>query len=243
MVDLVPGKHRMDVPSVASAWRTLVENLGEIGVIRSPAENERAAHVLDELLEVTAADPEHPLSGLVDLVSGLIEAYEADRFGAPDASPAEVLRLLIDANDLTQADLAEEVGGQPVVSAILNGRRQINARQAAALGARFGVSPALFIAKPQVAEAARTKEKMLSTGVNAFAEQGLALLTTVLADEAVETGLLAGFGRASRSTELALEAGVASRVPNRAYRTVAPPKKAGAKGVTVQFFEGSTYVC
>jgi HTH-type transcriptional regulator / antitoxin HigA len=233
----------MDVPSVASAWRTLVENLGELGVIRSPIENERAAHLLDELLEVTAADPEHPLTGLVDLVSGLIEAYEAERFGAPDASPAEVLRLLIEANDLTQADLAEEVGGQPVVSAILNGRRQINARQAAALGARFGVSPALFIAKPPVAEAARPEEKMPSIRLNAVAKQGIVLLTTVLAPKAVETGLLSGFGRASRSTDVALKAGVGSRLPSRAYRTAASTEKAGARGVTVQFSEGSTYVC
>ena len=52
----------------------------------------------------------------------------------------------MESNGLTQADLAQELGGQPVVSAILNGRRRINARQASELAARFGVSPALFIA-------------------------------------------------------------------------------------------------
>jgi len=44
------------------------------------------------------------------------------------------------------AELGAELGGQPVVSAILNGKRSINARQASALASRFGVSPAAFIA-------------------------------------------------------------------------------------------------
>jgi plasmid maintenance system antidote protein VapI len=57
-----------------------------------------------------------------------------------------MLLLLMESNDLTQNDLAQELGGQPVVSAILNGRRRINARQASELAVRFGVSPALFIA-------------------------------------------------------------------------------------------------
>ena len=63
----------------------------------------------------------------------------------PDAEPREVLRLLMEQNGLAQADLRAELGGQPVVSAILNGKRQINARQAKALAARFGVSPSVFI--------------------------------------------------------------------------------------------------
>jgi hypothetical protein len=41
--------------------------------------------------------------------------------------------------------LAAELGGQPVVSAVLGGKRAINVRQAKALGQRFGVSPAVFI--------------------------------------------------------------------------------------------------
>ncbi len=43
-----------------------------------------------------------------------------------------------------QVDLAAELGGQSVVSAILNGEREINAKQARALAERFGVSVAAF---------------------------------------------------------------------------------------------------
>ncbi len=48
-------------------------------------------------------------------------------------------------NGLTQADPRDELGGQPVVSAIFNGKRETNSRQAKALAARFGVSPAAFV--------------------------------------------------------------------------------------------------
>jgi HTH-type transcriptional regulator/antitoxin HigA len=47
---------------------------------------------------------------------------------------------------LTQAELGVDLGGQSVVSAVLNGNRAINARQASAPAERFGVSPAAFIA-------------------------------------------------------------------------------------------------
>lgn len=76
-----------------------------------------------------------------------VEDFESRTLREPDAPPADVLRLLMDSSDLKQTDLAEEVGGQSVVSAILNGHRQINAKQAAALAEHFGVSPAVFIAK------------------------------------------------------------------------------------------------
>ena len=45
---------------------------------------------------------------------------------------------------MKQSDLAAEIGGQSVESDILSGKRAINARQAKALAARFGVSAAAF---------------------------------------------------------------------------------------------------
>lgn len=46
---------------------------------------------------------------------------------------------------LKQSDLSAEIGGQSVVSEILAGKREINARQTNALAAGFGVSSAVFI--------------------------------------------------------------------------------------------------
>ena len=85
------------------------------------------------------------MAGLLDLIGELVAAYEAREQLVPDAAPGDVLRLLMEQNGLTQTDLRQELGGQPVVSAVLNGKRTINARQAKALAARFSVSPAVFL--------------------------------------------------------------------------------------------------
>ena len=80
------------------------------------------------------------------VLTELIESYEEEHHEIEDASEASVLRLLMESNELTQTELSAELGGQSVVSAVLNGQRAINARQASALAKRFGVSPAAFIA-------------------------------------------------------------------------------------------------
>jgi HTH-type transcriptional regulator/antitoxin HigA len=100
---------------------------------------------MDELLERIGSDESHPLMPLLDLLTKQIEAYEEEHHNLPDATPAEVLQYLMEEHDLKQTDLAEELGGQSVVSAILNGKRELNTRQVKALAARFNVSPAVFL--------------------------------------------------------------------------------------------------
>jgi len=55
-----------------------------------------------------------------------------------------MLRYLMDEHGLRQSDLSE-IGSQGVVSDVLHGKRQLNARQIRALAKRFGVSPAVFL--------------------------------------------------------------------------------------------------
>lgn len=135
-----------DIAEVTQAWTALVAHVGELGTIHSVEESTRAVSLLDTLLAETRGQHGHVLESLIRLVGDLVESFENQTLPTPAASPADVLRLLMDSNGMTQADLAQELGGQPVVSAILNGRRRVNARQAGELGVRFGVSPALFIA-------------------------------------------------------------------------------------------------
>ena len=134
-----------DAAAVQTAWTTLERSVGPLAAIRSKREYERKRKLMNALLDEIGGDERHPLAGLLDLLGELVAAYEARVATMPEAPPADVLRLLIEAHGLSQADLAAELGGQPVVSAVLGGKRAINARQAKALGQRFGVSPAVFI--------------------------------------------------------------------------------------------------
>ena len=135
-----------DAASIESAWTAFEHTVGGLLPIRSDRQYRRAVALLNALLDVVGANERHPLAGLLDVLADLVNAYEAREIPAPDAEPREVLRLLMHANGLTQTELGAELGGQPVVSAILNGKREINARQASALAARFGLSAAVFIA-------------------------------------------------------------------------------------------------
>jgi HTH-type transcriptional regulator / antitoxin HigA len=74
----------------------------------------------------------------------LIADYEAKHFTIEKASGVEVLRELMDANGLRQKDLAEDLGGESIVSLILKEKRQLNRQQMEKLSQRFHVSPAVF---------------------------------------------------------------------------------------------------
>jgi HTH-type transcriptional regulator/antitoxin HigA len=74
-----------------------------------------------------------------------VSDYEEQNVEIPTASPAAVLQFLMEQRKLRQIDLAEDFGSQSNVSEVLSGKREINARQARSLAARFGVSSAVFI--------------------------------------------------------------------------------------------------
>lgn len=77
-----------------------------------------------------------------------IESYERGEFAVGRAGPEEVLRFLMEQNGLSQYDLARDLGGQPVVSEILRGRRRLTRDHIERLGKRFHVSPASFYPRP-----------------------------------------------------------------------------------------------
>lgn len=132
--------------TLAPAWLAFQRALPiKIGVIQSEAEYAQAIAFINSLLEIVGDDESHELADLLDLVGQLAHDYEAIREPVPNAEPREVLRFLLDQNGLKQSDLAQEVGGQSTVSAILNGKRELNTRQIKALAARFAVSAKVFI--------------------------------------------------------------------------------------------------
>jgi HTH-type transcriptional regulator/antitoxin HigA len=80
----------------------------------------------------------------IELLTLLIERYEEEHYSVPKASPAGVLRFLLDQHGLKQRDLAAELGGESVVSEVLSGKRKLNAAHIEQLSQRFHISPAVF---------------------------------------------------------------------------------------------------
>ncbi len=73
-----------------------------------------------------------------------VEDYEKKTFKIESSTPEEVLQFLMEQNDLSQYDIAEEVGGQSVVSDILNGKRKLTRDHIEKLSQRFKITPATF---------------------------------------------------------------------------------------------------
>jgi HTH-type transcriptional regulator/antitoxin HigA len=80
----------------------------------------------------------------LNAVIPFIEQYEKREFSIGSATPEEVLGFLMEQHDLSQYDLAKELGGQPVVSQILRGKRKLTRDHIERLSKRFGVTPATF---------------------------------------------------------------------------------------------------
>ena len=106
---------------------------------------EELAEYTQALFELTAkTNPTSDEADAIELMTLLIDRYETERYPIPEASPAEVLRFLLDASGLSQRDIATELGSESTVSLVLSGKRALNRDHIAKLSRRFHVSPAVF---------------------------------------------------------------------------------------------------
>jgi antitoxin component HigA of HigAB toxin-antitoxin module len=81
------------------------------------------------------------------VIEEFIVHYERDRFPSPKSTPQDVLAFLMEQQGLSQLDIAKDLGGQPNVSNVLSGKRQLNVRQIKRLASRFHVNPGVFLSE------------------------------------------------------------------------------------------------
>lgn len=131
---------------VAPVWEQVTSRLPvKLAAVQSERHYKAMIKFMNELLDQVGDRDSHSLAGLLDIVTMFVHDYEERHQVVPKAAPKSVLRFLMDQHELRQSDLADLFGSQSNVSEILNGKRQINVRQARALAKRFGVSPVVFI--------------------------------------------------------------------------------------------------
>jgi HTH-type transcriptional regulator/antitoxin HigA len=111
-------------------------------VIHTEQENDRYISDLEALHDRGNLSPEE--EALAELLTLLIEDFERRHYVFESPSPVEVLRELMDANGLIQADLIDVFGSPSVISEVLNGKRDLSKKHIVGLSARFHVSPELF---------------------------------------------------------------------------------------------------
>lgn len=126
----------------------LAHNYGELlsetkpEVIQSEAENERSIQILESLTSRERLTPaEEKLVGLLTL---LINEFESRNYPMEASGPLDVIRHLMESNNLRQKDLVDVFGTESIVSDVLNGKRGLTRDYIERLSARFQVSPAVF---------------------------------------------------------------------------------------------------
>ncbi len=110
--------------------------------ITSDRQHAEYLSVLDKLASLE--NPTKEEEKYAEVLMALIEAYEEEHHSIPDASPLEVLRTLMEANNLRQKDMAPIFGSESIVSEVLHKKRDLNKTHIEKLSKRFGVSPAVF---------------------------------------------------------------------------------------------------
>jgi len=137
--------------AVASAAKLNVPRYGDLlkrfapKVIETVEENRLALRIVERLMSIGDGKRSAEESALLSLLAALVEQFERKTYPATYAAPKDILRDLMEYNELKAADLADIMGGRSRVSDILSGKRAISKEQAKRLGERFRISPAAFI--------------------------------------------------------------------------------------------------
>ena len=111
--------------------------------LRTDADLDAAVAVVDSLIDQDELSP--PEQDYLDVLSDLVEAYEDETIPIKPVGDADMLRLLIEAKGVTQAQAAKEAGiAESTVSEVLAGKRKLNRTQIGKLGRYFRVGPGAF---------------------------------------------------------------------------------------------------
>jgi HTH-type transcriptional regulator/antitoxin HigA len=111
--------------------------------IRTGKHLDEAIRVIDQLLceDLDSSEQEY-----LGALSELVYSYENKHEPMPEVGEAEMLRHLIDAKGVTQAQLSRDTGvAGSTISAVLNGDRELSKRHIHIFATYFAVPPSVFL--------------------------------------------------------------------------------------------------
>lgn len=110
--------------------------------IKSEEEMLATQEVIDSLLDRDELTPDE--EDYLDLLGTLVYEYEQTQEPIPDIYGVELLKVLMEENELRQKDLVPVFKTESIVSDILKGRRELTKRHIQELAKFFHTSPAAF---------------------------------------------------------------------------------------------------
>jgi HTH-type transcriptional regulator / antitoxin HigA len=113
-----------------------------------PIESERDLPRLEEQIwDLLGVDERTPAQeAYLTLLSGLVERWESEHIVVPTVRGIELVKALLVERSLHQKDLVPVFGTESIVSEVLSGKRELQAKHIEGLAEFFHVSPAAFFA-------------------------------------------------------------------------------------------------
>lgn len=111
--------------------------------IATEAENDRAIALAQDLEHRPAQTLEEGV--FLELLTTLIEKFEAENYPIPEGDPVSMMHHLMDARDLEESSLVEILGSTEKVSEILARKRSLTVNEARKLAQFFRVETDLFL--------------------------------------------------------------------------------------------------
>ena len=122
--------------------------------LESERDLDQATSIINSLIDRGIDTLTEGEDAYLDVLSDLVEKYEAEHHSIPDASPIDVLKMFIEDRKTNQRAVA--LGSDIAVSTmseILAGRRQLNLEHMQKLARFFGVDVTMFIPRKSAAPA------------------------------------------------------------------------------------------
>ncbi len=114
--------------------------------ISTDVELDRAIAMIDSLISRAELQPDE--EDYLDVLSDLVHRYEAEQDPSEPVSDSEMIRFLLQSNEMTQVELAQRSKiASSTISEILAERRKLSRRHIAAVSRVFRVSPAVFFSE------------------------------------------------------------------------------------------------
>ena len=119
--------------------------MSNIRAIRSEADYEAALARIDDLMDAQSGTPE---GEELDVLTDLVELYEAKHVPMGFPSPLGAIRFRMEQSGLSPRDLVSFMGSRAKVSEVLSGKRPLTMQMARALHANLGVPADVLLQQP-----------------------------------------------------------------------------------------------
>ena len=113
-----------------------------VSVIKNETSYKAALKRIQEIFYAKKGTPE---AEEIEILTILIEEYEDKRFIIPDSDPMDIIRFVMDQNDLKQSDLIGILGDKTNVSKVLNRKRLLTLQMIRKFSKTFHIPTDLLI--------------------------------------------------------------------------------------------------